>query len=256
MENVIYKKTKLLSAILLTTLTTSLSADLLRSEIGLGVWNNQANGEILSDNTNLSGIDSIKKDTVSNFYAWGIIKHPIPIIPNLRLEYSKTTQEGKALGEFKNFSTNINTNTNLELTQYDIIPYYNILDNTFWITLDLGLDLKTIETKYTVNNVDNYISNEYKENDTVILPLGYVRGRVEIPTTNIGIESDLKYIKYNENIAFDIKAKIDYTFDISPIIQPAIEVGYRIQKYEINEFSDFKINTDYQGFYAGLMLKF
>ncbi len=91
---------------------------------------------------------------------------------------------------------------------------------------------------------------------TIPLPMGYARARVEVPFTGIGIEADAKYIKYSDNLAYDAKAKIDYTFDITPLIKPAIEIGYRVQKVEVDRLSDLKTDLDFKGIYAGLMLRF
>lgn len=50
--------------------------------------------------------------------------------------------------------------------------------------------------------------------------------------------------------------EIDYTFDITPLIKPAIEIGYRVQKVEVDRLSDLKTDLDFKGIYAGLMLRF
>jgi len=52
-----------------------------------------------------------------------------------------------------------------------------------------------------------------------------------------------------------MRIKVDYTFDFVPIIQPGIELGYRIQKFQLSE-SGFSIDTNFEGVYAGLMLRF
>ena len=87
------------------------------------------------------------------------------------------------------------------------------------------------------------------------MPLGYVRARVQAPATNIGFEADVKYITYDDNTVSDIRVKVDYTLDMIPVIQPAIELGYRIQKFELEE-SGFKIDTESTGVYLGVMLRF
>ena len=177
-------------------------------------------------------------------------------MPNLRLEYVSIEDSGVASGQFKDFTiTSASTALSYEMKQYDIIPYYNILDNTAWITLDLGLDIKIIDASYIA--APSGLFTGYSDSVTFALPLLYARGRVEIPATNIGLEADVKYITTGDSTAYDVRAKVDYTLDITPLIQPALEVGYRIQKLDIDESgADAKLDIDYSGFYVGAMLRF
>jgi outer membrane protein len=169
---------------------------------------------------------------------WAYIKHPTPIVPNIRIEHVKTT------------SVNAWKETT-EFTQIDVIPYYNILDNTGWITIDLGLDIKSIslDTVHASTNMS----------DDFILPLGYVRTRFQLPLSGLGAEADAKYVSYSDNTVYDARIKIDYTFDITPVIQPGIEIGYRVQKIETDELlfnSLGKIDYEFSGIYAGVMIRF
>jgi outer membrane protein len=92
---------------------------------------------------------------------------------------------------------------------------------------------------------------------TFALPLLYARARVEIPSTDIGLEADIKYITTGDSTVYDARAKVDYTLDFVPVIQPALEVGYRAQKIDIDESGvDAKLDIEFSGFYAGLMLRF
>ncbi|RXJ96952.1 hypothetical protein CRU94_02225 [Arcobacter sp. AHV-9/2010] len=231
-------------------LLSSANADFLRAEVGAGAWFSKSSGNIKADSSGLSGVDLSKEKTRTNMYAWALFKHFVPVVPNLKVEYSKVESIGLATGDFSGYSGGGNE-SKLTMKQLDIIPYYNILDNTFWTTIDLGVDIKIIDADYSVANQPK--SNVTK---TIPLPMGYARVRVEVPTTNIGIEADAKYIKYSDNLAYDAKAKIDYTFDISPLIKPAIEIGYRVQKVEVDRLSDLKTDLDFKGIYAGLMLRF
>jgi len=249
-------------------LSTAASADFIRVEAGVGAWSYKPSGYLnYRDNDGTLTNTSLEKDQTSA-YAWIFIKHPIPIIPNLRLEYATVHDDGKASGSYNGISAPAGTPSTWDLTQYDVIPYYNILDNTFWTTIDIGVDIKFIQSNYTAKGVSqlpgaSLLSNitgvptDYNEKDNVIVPLAYVRGRVEIPTTDIGLETDAKYITYAGNTVYDIRAKVDYTFDSVPVVQPAIEVGYRIQKYDItSDDKKTKIDMDFGGAYIGIMARF
>ncbi|WP_457744650.1 TIGR04219 family outer membrane beta-barrel protein [Sulfurimonas sp.] len=245
-------------------MATTASADFTRVEAGVGAWSYKPSGIITyTDNDGTLTNTSLEK-AQSSAYAWLFIKHPIPILPNLRLEYTTVHDDGKGSGSYNGYNFPADTPTTLDLTQYDIIPYYNILDNTFWTTIDIGLDIKVVQYDYTAKGVTllsvggtNVGTSDYNENATVVIPLPYLRGRVEIPFTDIGLEADAKYISYGGDTVYDARAKIDYTLSFIPVVQPAIEIGYRVQKYDFtSEDKKTYMNMDFKGLYMGIMARF
>ena len=242
-------------------LASMLQADFLRVEMGAGGWTQQPSGDITYKENLLSGgkYTSNKKDD-TGIYLWVLLKHPIPLIPNARLEYSSMDDKGKSKGTFEDFDTgNVATPSTLSVKEYDLIPYYNILDNTMWITLDLGIDLKVADTKFSADgvNINGFGIQDYTKTQTILIPLGYLRARVQIPSTGFGIETDIKYIAFDGSTALDNRIKIDYTFDFSSGIKPGIELGYRTKQYDLKSSDKkTKLNMDFKGVYAGLMLRF
>jgi outer membrane protein len=156
------------------------------------------------------------------------------LVPNLRVEYVTATAGV------------------MEFSQIDVIPYYNILDNTGWITLDIGLDIKMIDL--TLDTDWGSISTS--DADSLALPLAYARTRFQLPLSGLGAEVDAKAVSYADNTIYDVRAKIDYTLDITPVIQPGIELGYRIQKIETDELLPIDLDIEFSGIYAGAMLRF
>jgi outer membrane protein len=244
---------------------TTSSADWGRIEFGGGVWDQTPSG--YATYTETAGVPVLAAEgkylssgkTTSDTYLWLLIKHPIPIIPNIRLEYVTAYDEGKVTGGFRDFIAPTVAAASIDLTEYDIIPYYNLLDNTFWMTIDLGLDIKLIEINYKAEgvNVGSVTDTNYDDTETIPLPLVYLRTRVEIPVTNIGVEADIKYITYSGSTVYDARVKLDYTLDFIPVVQPAFEIGYRVQKIDLTSDDDkTKVNLDFTGVYAGFMLRF
>jgi len=244
-----------------TLLCFDANADFLRVEMGGGVWNQSPSGTAYyNDGIKYGTYTSSKKDYTGG-YAWLLVKHPLPVVPNFRFEYSKIKDEGIVDGVgFKDFVLPSATRAKYEMNQYDIIPYYNILDNTAWITVDFGLDIKVLDTTFKADLVQlpfTHTLSSYTDSETFVVPLVYLRSRVQIPSTGFGIEADGKYVTYNGSTLYDVRVKVDYTFDISPLIQPGIEIGYRAQKFDIKTDGDkTKVNLDFAGVYAGIMLRF
>ncbi|HEB93510.1 MAG TPA: TIGR04219 family outer membrane beta-barrel protein [Gammaproteobacteria bacterium] len=252
-------KKKLIVATLAVLTSGIAQADFLRIEAGAGLWQSEPSGTITdkasgnSDTLNASDQLGYQEENIS--YLWLNVKHPIPLLPNVRLEYVTPSFEGNTKKSFTwaGDPYSINTNSKLELQQTDIVLYYNLLDNTFWATLDLGLDLKLIDYSYELRNA----SNAYSDSASLPIPMLYARTRAQIPMTNIGLEADIKFIGYGDTQLYDFRAKVDYTFDYVPVIQPAIELGYRTQKFKIDEDGeDTKIDFEFSGIYGGVMLRF
>ena len=242
----------------LTTLTTAANADFLRIEAGAGVWNQTNVGYMSYEDTNddTSAKDTSKEVELATNYFWAYIKHPIPIVPNLRVEYSEIKSEGYLTGKYKGIPYDgTNLPTTLEMTQIEVIPYYNILDNTFWVTVDLGIDVKFISYTAT-GSAEGYV-DIYDEDGDFIAPLPYLRARTQLPFMNFGLEAVVKYGALDGNTFSDINVKVDYTFDITPIIQPGIEIGYRqiIMDAESDDGTSV-IDLDFSGLYFGVMARF
>jgi outer membrane protein len=244
-------------------ITTAANADFIRLEMGGGVWTQtpngyatQADGDGVFD---LEGTYTSSENESNEAYAWILLKHPLPIIPNVRLEYVSISDAGETTGKVAGVEIPGSSPTTMDVKEYDIIPYYNILDNTFWMTVDLGLDIKIVQSDVTMGAVKSTTAGVpdfegYSTSDTTVIPLLYLRSRVEIPTTDIGIEADAKAITDGTNTMYDLRAKIDYTFDLD-VIKPGIEIGYRYQKIKTDDGST-QIDLDYSGIYAGAMLRF
>ena len=258
-----------------TLASTTLSAHFVRVEMGGGMWNQTAKGYFqyekkniqplpgipLGDGGTATATDTSQEVAYSNPYFWAYIKHPLPIIPNLRVEYSQIESDGilEVTGQMYGIkSAGTKVPTHLKLTQMEAIPYYNLLDNTFWITVDVGLAVKLIH--YEANGGDTTNGITYDESGDIPLPLLYTRLRVQPPLTNLGVEAIVKYISDGDkNTVSDMMVKVDYTFDMIPLVQPGIEVGYRVMSLDIDvqDGDDRTISSyDFAGAYGGLMLRF
>ena len=253
---------KLLSLAALTALmTTTANADLMRIEGAVGAWQTSPSGTITYDrNPSFDIVDNANFDDTTNMYAWIYLKHPIPIIPNIRLEYADPSFDGKVASLDWNGETYAGVNNTLSLRQYDAALYYNLLDNTLWMTIDLGLDVKFIDGNYKIDASSVAGSAPaVNESFSFVMPLVYARGRVQIPVTDIGIEVLARGMSYSDNTVVDAEIKIDYTMGFIPVIQPGLELGYRYQQVKLDGGSiglDANFDTTFSGVYGGIMLRF
>jgi len=258
---------KLLTIAAMTAMmTTAANADIMRIEGAVGAWQTSPTGTIEYDNVPSFNIaDTAGFDTSTNMYAWVYLKHPIPIVPNVRLEYVDPNFDAStnATLSYGGYEFGAGASNALSLKQYDAVLYYNILDNTLWSTIDLGLDVKYIDGNYNISGSATASgSTEHKsfsQDFSLVMPLAYARARVQIPVTNIGIETVVRGITYSDNTVIDAEIKIDYTMDFIPVVQPGLELGYRYQQVKLDASSinvPVSFDTTFSGVYAGIMVRF
>ena len=249
---------KILSGVIVAGLVgISAEADVLRVEAGVGVWNQDPDGYVKYKNAPSFSNADVGYTDENRVYAWVNIKHPVPVLPNIRLEYTPMEFSGTSIVgfDYNNVAFSAGAQSTLTLDQYDAVLYYNILDNTGWVTLDLGLDIKYIDTSFEASQTGGYVN----EGDTLVLPMAYARVRYELLATDIGLEADVKYVPYKNSEVYDCRIKVDYTMDLS-VIDLGVEAGYRFESIHMdhNDFSslDTTGNMDINGFYAGIMARF
>jgi outer membrane protein len=237
-------------------LASTVMADALRVEMGAGGWSQKATGSVSYVDGNYAGSDTSTEQENTVGYAWIYLKHPIPVLPNIRLEYTQLKYAGDVqVSDTTNVAYSVPTTSTFDSNVYDGILYYNILDNTAWMTLDLGLDVKMFDYDYSAAKTTLYPG--YTKSGTLVVPLAYARARFQIPGTGIGLEGEGSYISYDGGTFYDTRVKADWTMEFIPVVQPGIEVGYRYMKVEYNkDGSELKANIDFSGVYAGLMLRF
>ena len=243
-------------------LATAANADIVRVEGAVGAWQSDPSGTIKYAGAEaFDVVENAGFEASTNTYAWVYIKHPLPVLPNLRLEYADPNFSDKSKLDLsyggKTFDAG--ASNELSLTEYDAVLYYNILDNTFWTTIDLGLDVKYIDGNYNISGQSGGAGTTVRDDFSITMPLGYLRGRIQIPVTNIGIEAVARGVSYSSNKVVDAEIKIDYTMDFVPVVQPGLEIGYRYQQVKLDADSigiDANLDTTFEGLYAGLMVRF
>lgn len=249
---------KVLSSLLLAVLLgATAQADSIDVEIGVGVWNQEPDGNLKYASAPSFTANDVGYSDENQKYAWLDFKHPIPVLPNIRLEYTPIDFSGISTTGFEYQGVNFTSGavSTLTMYQYDGILYWNALDNTANTTIDLGLDFKYIDTRFKASQSGTSI----KTADEVTFPMLYGRLRFKVPETDIGLEGDIKYMGYKSSKIFEYRLKADYLIDIATV-KLGIEAGYRFQKINVNN-DDFKSldttgDIDVSGFYAGIMARF
>jgi len=250
---------KLLSAAAALTLTYSgAQADMLRVWAGVGGWSASPSGEIRGDNsgdTTFDLEDDGGMESSGSFYGWFMVKHFVPLLPNLRVERTSLSFDGKSerglTVDGKTFG--VNADTELTLDQTDVILYYNFLDNLAWLTLDLGFGAKLIDGEISAKSFGQSASVEID----APVPVLYGRVRAEVPTTGLAFEADTKSVSVGDFSLSDTRLKIDYDLLSAAMLSLGVEGGYRIQTLDFDSGkSDPYADVDISGVFFGANLKF
>jgi outer membrane protein len=240
----------LFSTLILLLPLTSMADTVFGLKIGGGSWNHTPTGTITSS---VGGVgssadlkDDLKLGSKSEGYAYISIEHPIPLIPNIKISQTTLTSSGSgSVTTAFNFngstySASTAVATQLELSQSDVILYYELLDNV--LSFDIGLDAKTITGKAVVNTQSSTFS--------ATVPLFYLAAEIALPA-NFAIGAEVSTISLSGNAINDVIAKVSYTTDFLL----GVEVGVRNQSYKV-DVDNVKADIGFNGVFAGVFFKF
>ncbi len=223
----------------------SASADTLGLYVGGGSWNHDPSGNFSSTQTGSSTID-IKSDLnvgkKSESYVWMAFEHPVPFLPNIRLEKSSLSNTGNASTTY-NFNGNSSASGAFEATldSTDAILYYRLLDN--WVNLDLGLDVRKIDGRFAIGSEVSSVS--------ATVPMLYASAAFDLPLTGLSVGADYKVVSYSGSTYNDMRIRAAYEFGVV-----GVEAGVRSTKIKISDVDNINTDLTFKGVMVGAFLHF
>lgn len=248
-------KKMLAASALVLCLPISSYADTLGFKIGANLWQQNYDGTIQAG-TGGTKIDletdlGFDDDSGANFYV--AIEHPIPILPNIRLQHtelditeSNTLQRSITFNDVTyNVSADIKSVSDLSHT--DATLYYEVLDN--WASLDLGITVRVFNEGVKITDQTN--GNSSSEDLDETLPMLYGAVKFDLPLTGLYVGGDVNWVAISDDSLLDAKINVGYETSFGL----GIEAGYRSFDLEIEDDED-KANVTIDGAYAGLFYHF
>ena len=248
---------------------TLANADFLSISAGVGYEQQKISGYVKNKNTiNYFGnhtpyggnVGYLGLDDKTNPYVWIKFIHPLPIVPNIKFQYTKYSSTGHSnyvAGGVKIFNdVNIplaitNASTKMDINSYDFTLFYEFNPLFADMEAGFGADIWQGNTKIYDNNTNKEIVNE---DFTVVLP--YLYGHIE--TMNLfgfSAIANVKWAKAGDNHHYDYVGALKYTIDIPAPINPFIKVGYRYKDvYGVD--GDTTTKLKYKGVFAEIGAKF
>lgn len=220
---------------------------------GAGTWQQEYSGDVTSG---LAAVDieadlAIEDDT--NVVLYAALEHGVPVLPNVRAQYFNIDVDGNNVLnrtiEFngRTFTLADAVATNVELTQSDVVLYYELLDNV--VSLDLGLAVSLLEGAISVTSLTENAQAEFDE----LIPMLYAKARVDLPLTGLWLGGEAQGVSYEGNSLTEFNAQIGWESEIGL----GLEAGWRSVQLELEAFEDVQTaEIDIAGPYAALNFHF
>ncbi len=179
-----------------------------------------------------------------------VLEHPITLLPNFRYQgYNLDSSDSKQLesnltSNGQSFTLGKQLPSSYDLSQDDIVLYYQLMDN--WMDLDMGIDLKRFDGEIKYSGSEGSI----RLDETI--PLLYFSARFELPFNGFYLGADFNNLSLGESIVEDSTIKLGYQSGNSL----GFEGGLKSFSLELNGNDDTASDLEYDGIFLNGYIKF
>jgi outer membrane protein len=232
------------SSLLLATLySASASADFLGIYVGAGSWNHDPSGNFNSTQTGSTNVDlqsNLGLSDESEGYVWAAFDHPIPLLPNIRLERTSLGHTGTS-GSVNFNGATVSGSSTVNLDSTDAILYYRLLDN--WVNFDLGLNLRKIDGEFAIGSESVSVSET--------IPMLYLAAQFDLPFSGFSVGADYSLVSYDGSSYDDLRLRAMYEMGVV-----GFELGLRTTTLELDDVDNINADLEFDGIMAGVFLHF
>ncbi len=242
------------------------NADFVGASVGAGMWQENIGGYVKNNgDTNYMNKKSAETDGNTHTgnlglsdetrpYVWAKIITPIPLIPNMKVQYTRysTSGTGLAVGNINIFGKTISlsdrVHTTIDINSYDATFFYEFKPEIVDIETGIGVNVLDGETTVTSLTTNQTTKASWTQ------PIPYLYARLEtMQIFGISAEGEAKYLDIGSAYYHDYQAALKYHFP-TPVIDTTISVGYRYQDIYAEDGSD-ETELKFDGGFAELGLK-
>lgn len=245
----------IISGIAACTLSMTAVADTLGFEVGAYGWQQKFSGTVSSGSASLVDVeDNLGYDDETNNVFYAVFEHPVPVLPNIRVQQTDLDLSANGNGPFLFSGTPYvgSVNSSINLSHTDFTLYYEILDN--WVSLDVGLTARYIsdgEVQITSTQVGPTFGQTESFDADGVLPLLYLSARIDLPLTGLYVGADINGLGVNDDSIIDYRVNLGYESTIGL----GVEAGFRSFELDYDD-SDDKVDLTIDGAYAGIFYHF
>lgn len=251
------KKTALSICLMFVGASFTAQADtLLGLYAGAQGWNMQTEGGFSSDGNNAD----FKFDDKANSNIYVAFEHPVPLIPNLKVQRTimdtngETTLNSQYSFGDEIYAQNTDLLTDVQLNTTDFILYYELFDNDL-ISFDLGVNVKQIDGELLVTEKDD-ASNSSRESFSGPVPMVYSRLALGVPFSGFGAFVEGSMLSLDDHTLTDYQAALTYSLMENLALDVTFQLGYRAVELELDDLDGIYSKLEFKGVYAGLEVHF
>ncbi|WP_417359316.1 TIGR04219 family outer membrane beta-barrel protein [Gallaecimonas pentaromativorans] len=222
---------------------------------GVGRWNNDFSGDLLSESVQIDDEMGLKNADLTQWYI--NFEHPIPVLPNLRIAYSDISESGQGqLNENVEFDDTLypagsEINSDLQIKMTDVTLYYELWD--VGGDFDIGLTGRKLDGHLKIANP---LVGSAEEPVDEWVPMLYLNARVDLPLTGLYVGAQGNGVVYSGNRLLDYSAFVGYDFDITGPVDVGVQLGYRALQLKLNDIGDFDADIKLDGAFASVTMHF
>ncbi|WP_020408083.1 TIGR04219 family outer membrane beta-barrel protein [Hahella ganghwensis] len=238
-----------LAAVVLGISSMGVNADTLGIYAGVSVWNAGLSGDVQSGPEVVDVENELGFDDDTFVQAYVAFEHPVPAVPNFRLQYTELSQSanGSLTKTFDGVTFTGDVASDIDLTHTDLIAYWRLLDNV--VNLDLGIQARIFDGEVIIreSGSGDQSVNEIDE----VVPMLYGGVGIDLPLTGLSVGANVAGLKYDDNQLVDVTARINYEIAVV-----GVEAGYRRINVELDDVSDISADLTLGGPYVGVTVHF
>lgn len=230
--------------IALTLIPHFANADLfLGLHAGASIWQGDFDGEI---GTDPQAVDNLGFDS-ENYNSYYVAVELIGL-PEIRLAQTNisTLANGTLTSNFDlngiSYPISTDLTTDFDLSATDLTVYWQLLDTV--MSLDLGLTGRYMDGTVAVSDGITDDQVDY----SVIVPLGFVRARFDLPFTGWYVEGDTHAISYGGDSFSDSAIKLGWQTE--SLADFGLNIGYRQMSLKVDDLDGFNADLDISGPFA------
>jgi len=239
------------------------NADVIGFSAGVGVWQENISGYIKTGSSiNYLNNKSAETDGNSNTgnlglsdnsqpYFWLKVIHPLPIIPNIKFQYTKysTSGTGIASGNFKVFGQEITANdkvhTDLTIDSYDTTLFYEIKPKL--VELEAGLGVNVFDGDAKVKS----LTTNTTSSASFVAPIPYLYLSAQtMEFSSFSLSAQAKYLNLSIGHYYDYQGALNYHL-ATAIVDIMASIGYKSQDI-LGKNGDDETNIKFKGAFAQL----
>ncbi|SEP00241.1 TIGR04219 family outer membrane beta-barrel protein [Aquisalimonas asiatica] len=237
----------------LMALPLSAKAGLTGASVGVGIWNQSPSGHVQSDGNRVDVEDDLDMDSELGYFVWADLRHPVPLLPRLKLQHTPVNLEGEGDSEFEFAGETFASDNESEITldQTDFIIYWSPW--SLFVDLDVGLNVKYIDGEVEVE--DSTTGDRERVAFDGPLPLLYVRTEARLPGTGLFGGGEVSYLSFDGHRIVDLALRAGYRTGIG-LASVAVEGGWKHQNIRLDDFDDMDADLTIEGPYMGVSARF